>query len=216
MKKSILLLIGYFLLLNYSKAQQSAFGITAGAALTSYKIKAESVSVTSKTKPGFTVGIISSLGLGQHFSFMPSLNYIQKGGSIEGQGSTDKITLNYLELPLNFVYNSNSANGRFFIGAGPSLGMGLSGKDKSDGNGTGPMTADIKFGSGESDDFKAFEAGVNFLAGYQFKGGFLLTANYNAGLNNIANTSAGDPIKTKYHNRYFGIRIGFMFPGKKK
>ena len=99
------------------------------------------------------------------------------------------------------------------IGAGPSLSMGLSGKEKYD-DGTNIETTDIKFGSSTTDDLKTFEAGINFLAGYQFKGGFLVAANYNAGLNNIAVTTAGD--NSKAHNRYFGIRLGYNFANRKK
>jgi len=153
----------------------------------------------------------SSIGLGQHFSFQPALNYIQKGGVLKEEGITDKTTLNYLELPLNFVYNTHSLKGKFFIGAGPSLSIGLSGKDKWD-DGSNIEPTDIKFGSGEDDDFKPFEAGINFLTGYQCKSGFLIAANYNLGLSNIANSDEGP----KYHNRYFGIRIGYMFGSKIK
>ncbi len=214
MKKTICLLISFILLMNYSKAQKSSIGFTAGATFASYKLKIEdfeSISINSKTKVGFTVGVVSSIGLGQHFSFQPALNYIQKGGVLKEEGITDKTTLNYLELPLNFVYNTHSLKGKFFIGAGPSLSIGLSGKDKWD-DGSNIEPTDIKFGSGEDDDFKPFEAGINFLTGYQCKSGFLIAANYNLGLSNIANSDEGP----KYHNRYFGIRIGYMFGSKIK
>jgi hypothetical protein len=214
MKKTISLFISFISLMNYSNAQKSSIGFTAGATFSSYKAKimdVESISVTSKTKVGFTVGVTSSFGLDQHFSFQPALNYIQKGGVLKEEGINDKTTLNYFELPLNFVYNAHSSKGKFFIGAGPSLSMGLSGKDKYD-DGTNPQNSDIKFGSADEDDFKAFETGINFLTGYQCKGGFLIAANYNVGLSNLANS---DPqLSDKYHNRYFGIRIGYMFGRK--
>jgi len=211
MKKTLCLFISFISLMNYSKAQKTSIGLTAGAAFASYKAKIESISITPKTKVGLTLGLTSSVSLRKSFSFQPALNFVQKGGNFKQEGTTDKTTLNYLELPLNFVYNTHSSKGKFFIGAGPSLSIGLSGKDKWD-DGYSPQTSDIKFGNGDEDDFKAFEAGINFLTGYQFKAGFLLAANYNAGLNNLAN---GDPdFSGKYHNRYFGIRIGYMFGGR--
>ena len=214
MKKTIFTFISLCMLLNFAHAQQSSFGFTAGPVFASYKVSISSVSVTSKTKTGFTVGIASSFAMGKYFSFEPALNFLQKGGVIKEEGTSDKSTFNYLELPLNFVYNAHSAKGKFFVGAGPSLSMGLSGKEKYD-DGTNSETTDIKFGSDElTDDLKPFEAGINFLAGYQFKGGFLVSANYNAGLSNIAVTSEGD--NSKAHNRYFGLRLGYMIPGKLK
>ena len=209
MKKSIFAFIAVFMIMNYGKAQQSSFGITAGATFASYKISSGSYSVTSKTKTGFTLGITSSVPMGKSFSFQPALNYVQKGGKIKEGDFSGKSTFNYLELPLNFVYTAHATKGAFFVGAGPSLSMGLSGKDESNGEST-----DIKFGSGENDDLKAFEAGINVLTGYQFKGGFLVVANYNAGLSNVAVTTEGDD--SKAHNRYFGIRLGYMFANKKK
>ena len=213
MKKSIFTFVALLALANYGKAQQPSFGITAGATFASYKVTASGISITSKTKIGFTVGITSSFPMGKAFSFEPALNYLQKGGTIKQDNTTDKSTFNYLELPLNIVYNARSLKGKFFAGAGPSLSIGLSGKDKYD-DGTNHETTDIKFGSSDNDDLKSFEAGINFLAGYQFKGGFLVAANYNAGLSNVAITSEGD--NSKAHNRYFGIRIGYMIPGKNK
>jgi hypothetical protein len=200
---------------SFAQKQTSSFGITAGVTLPSYKVKQEGVSLTGKTKAGFTVGVTTAVPLGQNFGFMPALNFTQKGGKVEeeflGERFTDELTLNYLELPLNFVYNTNSAKGKFFIGAGPSLAFGLSGKDKWE-SGTEKGSDDIKFGSGEDDDLKAFEAGINVLTGYQFAGGFFIAANYNVGLSNIA-IGSGDE-NGKMHNNYFGFRIGIMFgPG---
>jgi hypothetical protein len=213
MKKNLCFFISFILLINYANAQKSLFGFTAGATFASYKAKLESVSVTSDTKVGFTAGVTMSSPLGKKFAFRPSLNFVQKGGKQTDEGSSDKTTFNYIELPLNFVYNAGTPKGMFFIGAGPSLSIGLSGKDKwKDGSESG--SDDIKFGSGDDADLKSFEAGINVLAGYQFKGGFFVAANYDAGVNNIA---PDDPqFNTKYHNRYFGIRIGCMFGGKTK
>lgn len=216
MKKIIYPVIGTLCLLSISSFAQkakSAFGINAGATFASYKVKSQDISLTSKTKVGFTAGVTASLPLGQSVSFRPSLNYTQKGGTYKQEGYSDKTTLNYLELPLNIVYNTHSATGKFFIGAGPSLSFGLSGKDKYEGEGQS-VKSDIKFGSEDNDDLKALDAGVNFLAGYQFAGGFFIAANYYAGLSNLAITAGSED--GKMHNRYFGARLGVMFGGNKK
>ena len=213
MKKNLCLFISFILLINCVNAQKTLIGLTAGATFASYKVKAESVSVTSKTKIGFTAGLTMSSPLGKNFTFRPSLNFVQKGGKQTDEGSSDKTTFNYIELPLNFVFKASTPKGMFFIGAGPSFGIGLSGKDKwEDGSESG--SDDIKFGSGDDADLKSLEAGINVLAGYQFKGGFFVAANYDAGLSNIA---PDDPqFHTKYHNRYFALRVGYMFSGKSK
>jgi hypothetical protein len=213
MNKIIYLFISLFLITNYIKAQKASIGLTAGATFSSYKIKAGSLSVTSKTKVGLTAGVASFINMGKNFSFQPNLNFTQKGGTLKEEGMTEKTTFNYLELPLNFVYNTHSAKGKFFVGAGPSVSIGLSGKDKwNDGEESGKD--DINFGSGDDDNLKAIDAGINFLAGYKFNGDFFIAANYYAGLSNLAVTSGGDD--GKMNNRYFGIRIGYLFNSKTK
>ncbi len=207
--------ISIMLLMNYSIAQ-GTFGIAAGATFASYKASGPTIPITAKNqlRVGFTAGVTSSFSIGKSFNFEPALNFLQKGGDLKDDLTSDKLTLNYLELPLNFVYKTHGAAGEFFAGAGLSLSLGLSGKDKFIA-GTYPATTNIKFGTAGNDDFKPLEFGINILAGYQLKNGLRVAANYNAGLNNILNTNGFDQIGS-YHNRYFGIRIGYMFKSKKK
>jgi hypothetical protein len=214
MKTKLTLLLSFIVLIKYASAQNFSFGINAGATLASYKVSASSVSLTSKSKTGFTAGIYSSISMGKNASFQPGLNFLQKGGTFKEEGSTDETTLNYLELPMNFVFNTSSSKGKFFAGAGPSFSFGLSGTDKYEDEAGNKQDTKVNFGSSAEDDLKPFEISGNLLAGYQFKSGLSFTLNYNAGLNNILNTDG--EIDSKYHNRYFGLRIGYMFHSKKK
>jgi len=47
-------------------------------------------------------------------------------------------------------------------------------------------SGNIKFGGSDDADLKSIEVGFNVLTGYEFKGGCMITANYNLGLNNIS------------------------------
>lgn len=213
MKKTSYLFIIFVLIMNFPKAQKASFGVNVGATLASYKTGIESIPLTSKTKIGFSAGLTLSAPIAKTFSFRPELNFVGKGGKQKEDDYEDNLSLNYIELPLNFVYNANTSSGMFFAGAGPSLNFGLSGKDKWKDN-MESGEDDIKFGSGDDADFKSFEFGLNILAGYQFKNGFFVNAKYNAALNNIA---PDDPeFDSKYHNRYFAIGIGYMFGNKAK
>ncbi len=91
--------------------------------------------------------------------------------------------------------------GDFYFGAGPYLGMGVSGKAK-DNSGN---SEDIKFGSGQ-DEIKRTDAGLNAIVGFKFKTGFLINANYDWGLTNITNVDG-----IKLTNRVFGISVGYAF-----
>ncbi|HEX5152304.1 MAG TPA: porin family protein [Parafilimonas sp.] len=204
--KIIFCLLTSYILLNCSNAQ--SFGITAGPTFAFYDISVGNVSVTSDIKTGFSGGLVSHIPVSKYLSFRPELKYVQKGGTLKQDGYSDKMTLNYIELPVNFVFNTHSAKGMFFAGLGPSFNLGLSGKSKGDDG-----DYDVKFGGGEEDDFKPFEIGLNALIGYQFKGGLFFSANSNMGLNNVGNDFDYD---SEYHNWYFGINIGFMFNSNPK
>src|SRR5690242_20054977 len=64
----------------FAYAANAQFGIQAGATFYSEKVKFEGGSLNTDTKVGFTAGIVYSAPLSANISFMPSLNFTQKGG----------------------------------------------------------------------------------------------------------------------------------------
>jgi hypothetical protein len=208
---------------------QSTFGVHANGILASGTNKVESsdpddenFDLKSKNRFSWKIGVVANIPVSTSISFMPQLNILSKGGKIEEKESNSFYSyeikgsskLTYVEMPLNFVYNTGS----FFIGAGPSLSFGISGK--SEGKVTATVMGEteteefdgkVKFdGDEDADDdnehLKAFELGANFTAGYKLTNGLFIQANYNLGLSNI---SPYENTTTK--NRYFGIGIGYFF-----
>ena len=213
MKSITFLMMLMILLTAFSLSAQTSIGITAGAVFSNVKIKAEGVSASPKDRTGITAGIFVSIPLSTNISFQPALNFVQKGYAVKDYIGTEKVNFNYIELPLNFVYSTSVSHG-LFIGAGPSLAFGFSGNDKFKHNGGIPDTNEkIHFGSG-ADEVKTFDFGANFIAGYKFKGGFLVSGNYNLGLSKI-NNDDGSGQDGKIKNRYFGVKIGYVFNGNK-
>ena len=203
------------LLASYAASAQTKIGLTAGATFANVMVKSEGISGSPKEKTGFTAGLMVNAPLSSNFCFQPALNFVQKGYIVKDQTGTEKAMINYLEVPLNFIYTVNKEAG-FFIGAGPSFSYGISGTDKFtfSGNGMPPTSDKINFGKG-AEEVKPFDMGANILAGYLFRGGFLISGNYNFGLSKINNDdgSGGDgTIK----NRYFAIKLGYMFGGDKR
>jgi hypothetical protein len=192
---------------------QTSVGFTAGASLANVKITASGISASPKMKTGITAGLILDAPFSANFHFQPAINLVQKGYKANDDTGKETFNLNYLELPLNFVYYSDG----FFAGAGPSFSYGISGRDKikySD-DSTPDDNETVHFGSHE-DEVKPFDFGANFTAGYKTSSGFLITVNYTLGLSNIGNTDSeglfGD---VKIKNNCFGIKIGYMFHGNK-
>lgn len=215
MKKNInTLLTAILFTIAAANAQKASVGFSAGITLSSYKTKVDNDASTSDTRVGFTAGIMSDIPMGKSLSFQPAVYFTQKGGS-EKEASIDyKLTtsLNYVEVPLNIVFKAPSQTGNFFIGAGPSVAFGLSGKFKGE-FGDEKAEMDVKFGSEDNDDLKALDMGINVLGGYQAKGGFTFAVNYNHGLSNLMIDGNSD---NYFRNNYFGLRLGYFLPHKKK
>jgi hypothetical protein len=241
MKKIIL--FSAFAVSYITSMAQVSFGAQMGANLslgkagTTFTDQFSSYStITNDPKVGPTVGLIAEIPLGKKFAFRPELNFIQKGSTI-GDSETffgiqpkKKITLNYIELPLNVIYKLNVGSGNFFLGLGTALAFGISGKVKishptnqflnitSNVKFDGKKNDDIMLGFGNNDShLKRFDVGVNALAGYKLQNGLFFKLGYNYGILNI------DPNKdnersldqTTYKNRGFNICIGYMIGGSK-
>src|SRR6185436_15021288 len=212
--KKILLGCTFLTLMSAAFSQNARFGIQAKTAIASQKAKQSGISITTHSKVGFTLGVISEISIAESFTFQPALNFTQKGSKFNVNDGSESMessqTLNYIELPLNFLYNAPAGKGKFFAGLGPVVNYGISGKVKVKMGGES-MSEDINFGSNEDeDDYKPFEFSGNVLAGYEFSNGVFVAANYNAGLSNIA---VGGDSDNSLKNRYFGVRLGFKFGG---
>ena len=188
-------------------AQKSQFGITAGTAIANYKAKLGSISFSTKSNTGFTAGVFANIAAGNSLVFQPALNWVQKGSKVDesANGYVEKSSLitSHIEMAANTLFSSNG----FFAGGGPTLSFGIAGTSKAESGGV-KTSEKVKFGNSDNDDMKSFDLGANVLAGYQFKKGFLIAANYNIGLSNLAPGS--DPNKGKLKSSYFGIRLGYV------
>jgi len=200
-------LIAAIVAISFGTYAQTSFGIHAGANFATMKFEDDDDDV--KSKVGLVIGALAEIDFGSSISFRPELNFIQKGYKYDETNFESKLSLNYIELSPNFVYNVPAGSGKFYIGLGPSFGFGISGKYKTEILGEGEEEIDVEFGNDEdNDDFKSFDYGLNILAGYKLPAGLSLTAGYNLGLGNIS-FDDDDDVK----NRGFSIKLGYMFGG---
>ncbi|MGZ5220569.1 MAG: porin family protein [Chitinophagaceae bacterium] len=213
MKKSLILLLGTLFSFPLIVCCQ-VFGITAGASLANTHFKAGDISISADNKIGLTAGLVVDIPFTENFSFQPALNYVQKGYKVEisDENYKDKLTLHYVEIPLNILFKPQMQKVRFFVGAGPSIALALSGKEKEEDNGS-TNTYKYKFGNNPDEhDMKRLDFGANFITGIETKSGFLVAVNYNLGLSNVA---PGDSDDGTIKNRYFGFKVGYLFKDKK-
>jgi hypothetical protein len=216
MKKLFFLTSLLTILSLYSMGQKKTvrYGISGGVTFASqtFKNKSQDTKDKSDARTGFTAGVFLEYAYNKIFSFQPGISFVQKGAKGTVSGFPYETTLNYIEVPLNFLAHVKvgKKGANFMFGAGPWLGAGISGKTKATVGGE-KVTDDIKFGNDDAkDDFRTFDLGGNVLAGFQDSHGFFLTGNLNFGLNNI-NFNEDD----KRINNYYGIKVGYVFPTKK-
>lgn len=220
--KNLLFILLIITLASSSFAQ--SFGIKAGLNLSNMVMKDndDTYSDDYKMLPGFHAGVVAEIPFSDMFSFEPGLMLSTKGfkydQSEEYLGETIetkmKMSLYYLDIPLNLKVNLGSDNLKFYGTFGPYVGMGLSGKYKVEATAMGESdseTTDVKWGTNEDDDdFKRVDFGLGIGAGVQV-GPITAGAGYAMGLANISPyTDNGASMK----NKVISVSVGFMFGGK--
>ncbi|MCC8408672.1 PorT family protein [Mucilaginibacter sp. UR6-1] len=206
MKKTLLALVVLTGAAFSSFAQTSkpvSFGIKGGLNLSKLTASGGGESMSTGTLTSFHAGLFADVAVSETFSVQPALLFTQLGSKETEGDASAKTTINYLQLPVNAIYSAPTGTGKFFIGAGPFLGYGLSAKYKISGAGEANGSADIDFGD---NGLKRVNVGVGALAGYKLEDGFLLNVGYDLGLTNIADTDGGS-LKT----RAFTVSVGYAF-----
>jgi hypothetical protein len=206
--KKALLLLSLMGLINFSFAQSVSFGVNAGVNFSKISSSGNGLTLTSSNTTGFHVGAVADIGFG-NLSLQPGILYSTKGGSINGSGGTEKLTLNYVEVPVNLLYNIPLGVGKVFFGGGPYVALGLSGKATLTGaattSGSGSESQNVTFGSADG-DVKNPDFGVNLLGGFRFTSGLSLSAGYGIGIANLSNSSGAS---TK--NNVLSFSVGYFF-----
>ncbi len=214
MKRSYLFTVALILFVATTVSAQ--FGIQAGASFGTMKTELQEDDQTQTVKldnrTSVTGGVFYRLPILSAFALQPELNFLQKGGQskVEAPGIniTSTTAINYLELPVYFMYTGGSNTG-FFVGVGPSFNMGISGQRKVESNGSSTEN-DIEFGN--DGDYKAFHVSINGVAGYQLANGLGLNSFVSQSVVNSGPDNVFDP-KVNFFN--YGIRLSYMFSIKK-
>ncbi len=159
----------------------------------------------------------------QGLYLQPVFRYITKGANFEQASSrptgvylpsANKITLHYLELPVNLLYKLPVSFGKITAGAGPYVGYGLGGKYnvaiRYNGEVLQNNEQDIDFHEGSgilstNSQLRRWDAGANFMVGVEFNSLIVVGANYSLGLTDLDKSSV-----TSLKNSYLGISLGVI------
>ena len=168
-------------------------------------IRGYDVSAPAKLKPGIQLGLVLTIPLNDQMMLQPGVVFAQQGAKWEDSGiqlsnleakysASAKMTLNYFQFPVNFIYRYDmSSSAALLLQAGPYLGYGLGGKEKSEYSIKAYMLSKdesdevtINFGNNKNKhDFKAADFGMGIGAGLLFAEKFQISLGYNLGLADI-------------------------------
>ncbi|HLO90467.1 MAG: porin family protein [Chloroflexota bacterium] len=223
MKTKIFLLALILAVTVTAQAQSEfSFGIRAGVNFQNINGKdANGDQLENDLTTGFNVGVNMEIPVGTDIYFQPGLLFTTKGtkstNEILTQQYDTKLSTSNIELPLNIVFKPLLGTGHMLLGFGPYVAYGIGGKYKLQTNGT-DLDWDVKFKKELTDAevndevfyLKPFDAGANFLIGYEMANRLSLQLNAQLGLLNIHPDNPVDK-DSIWKNTGFGLSLGYRF-----
>lgn len=210
-----------------TNAQKSSAIIKAGLNLANVSVSQDGDVDDSRSLTSFHVGLTGDVALTSFLSFQPGILFTGKGAKTEVGNPSDanyyKASSNpyYIEVPVNIVLKAPlNKNAKFFVGAGPYMGIGIAGKNKVEGKYLGvtfesekdidfsnddPTTLDYEEGAGFG-IMKRFDYGLNGTAGLEGKS-MLFSVNYGLGLAKLQSGSDNSDNNNKH--RVLSFTVGF-------
>lgn len=205
MKKLLLSITALLFATGAFAQQEMGFGLKAGVNFPKYSLSDGDYKTGSTTNFHITAFLDAPIATDRF--------YVQPGISLQGKGAklsessmgTLKQNTMWIEVPVNFVAKFPTADaGNFFLGAGPYIAFGISGKNKYESNWGGTET-DFDFGKDGS--LKGTDFGLNFIGGFEFSNGLMIHGGYGLGLTNLA--PDGDRNTGDIKQRLWTVGLGF-------
>jgi hypothetical protein len=226
MKRMLMLAAGF--VISLAGFSQLSYGIQGSGNISSASLSfKDGPDWSRKMNVGPGGGIVLQYGFGENFALRTGAGYLQHAVTVNTSGVDPdngelgeikieaKNKFNYVQIPLYALYTKPISSSQFFIGAGPFLNYGLSGKSKlvaryvlpNGEPGQEELEADA-FKKEEEDgaNFQRTDLGLGAVAGIRLGGGFFVQAGYQLGLSNITRDEGN-----KYRTQGIQFSIGYFF-----
>jgi hypothetical protein len=191
-------------------AQSPEIGIRGGATFGKFNLSEPGINtINSGLKISLSFGAYADFKFG-NFSLQPAFNYTSREGQLTRENATISSILYYGQVPLDLLYHLHLKTGTVYFGGGPYIAFGLSGTDYLNDAEGNTNSVSRSFG-GDDGEYSSTETGLNFIAGLQFKSGFLIHVNYDLGLTNLANSQDAENLNLVINTRTFGLSVGYAF-----
>lgn len=176
-------------------AQKTTIGLKAGLNVANLRVNNSSWG----SKAGFNGGLLAHIHLMRSLALQPEVVYSIQGAKYTLPNGEHKLSLNYINIPLQLQYMFNNG---FRLQTGPQLGFLVNVKDKLGNQETGYYTAQ---------DFKTTDLSWSAGLGYLTYSGLGVDARYNFGLSNIRNGSTNT-----FRNNVFQLGLFYMLNSNHK
>jgi hypothetical protein len=194
---------------NSTTTHRTSFGISGGINWNNINGKsASSDKLDNKMVTGFHAGMNVAIPIASDFYLQPGVEYRQKGAELN---NGNKLTLGYIDVPVNLMYKPMLGTGRLLLGFGPYAGFGISGNVQSEDGTERKVNFNNTYSTSEAADlqFRKLDAGANFMAGYEFRNKLSFALETQLGLMNINPDLGISTEKTSYKNTGFGLSLGY-------
>jgi hypothetical protein len=222
MKTKGIMILAATLLIFASEIRAQGFGVRAGVNFQNVNGKDnEGDQLENNLTPGFNIGVNYEVPVGTDIYFQPGLLFSTKGTKSDftllSQDFNSKLSLSYIEVPLNIIFKPLLGSGHMLLGFGPYVAYGIGGKYKLEAGGVEDETdvtfqGEVSESESESDAFfvKPFDAGANFIIGYEMASMLSLQLNAQLGLLDIYPDQPEED-NTVWKNTGFGLSLGYRF-----
>lgn len=223
--KKTLLLFSFIFLSICGFAQSVSFGVRGGITWASERLRFDEPNYHTSASPitTFSVGGFADITCGD-FSLEPGIFFSGQGGENKYPPVSNQTTywlsestmrLWYIEVPIDIIYHLPAPFKNVYVGAGPYIAAGISGKDLGtvseffpDNPALNNRTYNdykVRF---DPDDYRRFQFGANAIAGVRFKNHWLINIGYDLGLTAITHVNIGE---NNIKNDQFTVSVGYCF-----
>jgi len=197
MKKITLMFICTLFLGATVFAQGVKFGLKAGLNVATLTDKDDELG----SRLGFHAGALAHIHLSPQFALQPEIVYSAQGAKYTISDGEHKLSMNYINVPLNLQYMFNNG---FRLQTGPQVGFLVDANDKRESD-------DVETGIFTTDDFKSVDFAWTAGLGYLTHSGFGVDARYNFGLSNVLDAGS-----LNRKNNVFQVGLFYMFDNAHK
>lgn len=143
-------------------------------------------------------GLVAKVDIHGPLFLQPEFLLSAFGVGVHDQTGNYRDGIVYVKVPVDIMYQAKTAPGSFLIGAGPYFARAVYGQSRG---------GKIAFGNSDTDAMKAGDWGIDMRAEYIFNMGFLISLDYDVGIENLVPSAQSGTI----HNNTWDISIGILF-----